>query len=174
MGAVTWERFSLEEDLKEYLGVAIVWILFSNFTVVARIKHTRWQQCCRREFLEWLGQLHPTLLRQQGVNPTGSQTHGGSDGVRCKESDSLNRGEPSISEPRQDCGDVVGWLRNGQIGSGGDRWWATGKEQKARCTSTVGNADSSGEVDTGRKYLENSQAYDCGTVLTSHQHSGQI
>ena len=102
-----------------------------------------------------MGQLHPMLFRQQGVNLTRSQTHGGSDGVGGKERNSLNRGEPSISEPRQDCGDVVGWLGNGQIGSGGDRWWATGKVQKARCTSTVGNSDSSGEVDAGGKYLEN-------------------
>ena len=89
------------------------------------------------------------VVPSAGVNPTVSQTHGGSDGVGGKERDSLNRGEPSISEPRQDCGDVVGWLGNGQIGSGGDRWWATGKVQKARCTSTVRNSDSSGEVDTG-------------------------
>jgi len=33
LGAViwTWEQPSLEEDLKEDLGVAIVWILISNF-----------------------------------------------------------------------------------------------------------------------------------------------
>jgi len=102
-----------------------------------------------------MGQLHPTLLRQQGVNPTVSQTHGGSDGVRCKERDGLNRGEPSISEPRQDCGDVVGWFRNGQIGGGGERWWATRKEQEARRPSAVGNADSSGEVDAWEQSFRN-------------------
>jgi len=71
---------------------------------------------------------------------------GGSDGVGYKERDSLNRGESRISEPRQDCGDVVSWLWNGEIGSGGDRWGAAGEVQKARCTSAVGNTDSGGEV----------------------------
>jgi len=89
------------------------------------------------------------------------QTYCSSNGVGCKESDSLNRGESSVSEPCQDGGDIVGWLWNGQIGSGGERWWATGKEFKARCSCAVGNSNSSGEMDTGSKALENSRPYYC-------------
>jgi len=38
--------------------------------------------------------------------------------VGCKESDSLIRGEASISEPCQDSGDAVCWLWHCQIGAG--------------------------------------------------------
>ena len=73
----------------------------------------------------------------------------GSNGVRGQEIDDLRGGEASIGETRDDGVDRVCGQRDKMVRRDLGVIRATSKELKARATTAVGHADSTGELDAG-------------------------
>ena len=72
-----------------------------------------------------------------------------SNGVRGQEIDDLRGGEASIGETSDDGVDGIRGQRDKVVGRDLGVVRATSKELKARATTTVGHADSTGELDAG-------------------------